>query len=254
MQMQFFDSDGVRIAYRDQGEGEPVLLIHGFASNSKVNWVDPGWMQTLTDAGYRAIAIDNRGHGESEKLYDQAAYGAPLMAEDARRLLEHLGIAQAHVLGYSMGARIGSFLAINHPDRVGSLVISGMGINLVRGVGGARPIAAALEADSPDAVKDDAARSFRLFADQTGSDRHALAACIRSSREPITADALAGASVPILIAVGTDDVVAGSASDLAALLDGAQVLDIPNRDHMRAVGDPVHKKGVLAFLAEQTGT
>ncbi|RIA55318.1 pimeloyl-ACP methyl ester carboxylesterase [Dichotomicrobium thermohalophilum] len=251
MQMQFFDSDGVQIAYRDEGAGEPVLLIHGFASNSKVNWVDPGWMQTLTDAGYRAIAIDNRGHGESEKLYDEAAYGAPLMAEDARRLLDHLGIAKAHVLGYSMGARIGSFLAINHPDRVKSLVISGMGINLVRGVGGAKPIAAALEADSPDEVKDDAARSFRLFADQTGSDRHALAACIRSSREPITAEALAGVSVPILIAVGTDDVVAGSASELAALLPGAQVLDIPKRDHMRAVGDPVHKKGVLEFLAEQ---
>jgi pimeloyl-ACP methyl ester carboxylesterase len=249
MTMQFFDSDGIQIAYRDEGAGEPVLLIHGFASNSKVNWVDPGWMQTLTEAGYRAIAIDNRGHGESEKLYDEAAYGAPLMAEDARRLLDHLGIARAHVLGYSMGARIGSFLAINHPDRVKSLVISGMGINLVRGVGGAKPIAAALEADSLDDVKDAAARSFRLFADQTGSDRHALAACIRSSREPITAEALAGAGVPTLIAVGTDDVVAGSASDLAALLPGAQVLDIPRRDHMRAVGDPVHKTGVLDFLA-----
>ncbi len=249
--MQFFDSDGVQVAYRDEGAGKPVLLIHGFASNSKVNWVDPGWMQTLTDAGYRAIAIDNRGHGESEKLYGEAAYGAPLMAEDARRLLDHLGIARSHVLGYSMGARIGAFLAINHPDRVKSLILSGMGINLVRGVGGAKPIAAALEADSPDDVKDDAARSFRLFADQTGSDRHALAACIRSSREPITAEALAGAGVPTLIAVGTDDVVAGSASELAALLPGAQVLDIPNRDHMRAVGDPAHKKGVLAFLATQ---
>jgi pimeloyl-ACP methyl ester carboxylesterase len=251
--MQFFESDDVKIAYRDEGTGEPVLLIHGFASNSKVNWVDPGWMQTLTDAGYRPIAIDNRGHGESEKLYDETAYGAPLMAEDARRLLDHLDIAKAHVLGYSMGARIGSFLAINHPDRVKSLIISGMGINLVRGVGGAKPIAAALEADSPDEVKDDAARSFRLFADQTGSDRHALAACIRSSREPIAGESLAGTGVPILIAVGTDDVVAGSASDLAALLPGAQVLDIPNRDHMRAVGDPVHKKGVVAFLAERTG-
>ncbi len=250
MPIQSFNSDGVQIAYRDEGEGEPVLLIHGFASNSSVNWVEPGWIKTLTDAGYRAIAIDNRGHGESEKLYDEEAYGAPVMAEDARRLLDHLGIKQTNVIGYSMGARIGSFLAINHPDRVKTLTISGMGINLVRGVGGAKPIAAALEADSVEDVKDDAARSFRLFADQTGSDRHALAACIRSSREPITAEALAGVSVPILIAVGTDDVVAGSASGLAALMPGAQVLDIPGRDHMRAVGDPVHKKGVLTFLAE----
>jgi len=253
MPMQSFDSDGVRIAYLDEGDGPPVLLIHGFASNSEVNWVGPGWVETLTKAGYRAIALDNRGHGESEKLYDEAAYGAPLMAEDARRLLDHLGIEKAHVLGYSMGARIGAFLTARHPERVASLVLSGMGINLVRGVGGAGPIAAALEAESVDEVTNDAARSFRIFADQTGSDRRALAACIRASREPVTAQALSATGVRILIAVGTEDVVAGSARELAELLPGAQVLDIPNRDHMRAVGDPVHKKGVLTFLSEQRG-
>lgn len=250
--MQSFDSDGVRIAFLDEGDGAPVLLIHGFASNSAVNWVGPGWVKTLTDAGYRAIALDNRGHGESDKLYDEAAYGAPLMAEDARRLLDHLGIGKAHVIGYSMGARIGAFLSARHPERVASLVLSGMGINLVRGVGGAGPIAAALEAESADQVTNDAARSFRIFADQTGSDRRALAACIRASREAITADALNATGVPMLIAVGTDDVVAGAASELAALLPGAQVLDIPGRDHMRAVGDPVHKNGVLDFLAAQS--
>jgi len=251
--MQFFESDGVKIAFRDEGTGPPVLLIHGFASNSQVNWVGPGWMKALAEAGYRAIALDNRGHGESEKLYDQSAYGAPLMAEDARRLLDHLEVETAHVMGYSMGARIGAFLTINHAKRVRSLVLSGMGINLVRGVGGAGPIAAALEADSVDEVTNDAARSFRLFADQTGSDRLALAACIRASREPITAEALNDAGVPMLIAVGTDDVVAGSAQELAAVLPGAEVLDIPGRDHMRAVGDPVHKKGVLAFLTAHPG-
>lgn len=249
MQMQSFDSDGVRIAYRDEGDGEPVLLIHGFASNSSVNWVGPSWFKTLTDAGYRVIALDNRGHGESEKLYDEADYGADIMAEDARRLLDHLGIGEAHVMGYSMGARIGAFLTARHPERVKSLVLSGMGVNLVRGVGGAGPIAAALEAESVDDVANDAARSFRVFADQTGSDRRALAACIRSSRKAITAEDLNAAGVPMLIAVGTDDVVAGSAAELAKLLPGAEVLDIPDRDHMRAVGDPVHKKGVLAFLA-----
>ncbi|MFP3920990.1 MAG: alpha/beta fold hydrolase [Dichotomicrobium sp.] len=247
--MQSFDSDGVRIAYRDEGDGEPVLLIHGFASNSSVNWVGPSWFKTLTDAGYRVIALDNRGHGESEKLYDEADYGADIMAEDARRLLDHLGIGEAHVMGYSMGARIGAFLTARHPERVKSLVLSGMGVNLVRGVGGAGPIAAALEAESVDDVANDAARSFRVFADQTGSDRRALAACIRSSRKAITAEDLNAAGVPMLIAVGTDDVVAGSAAELAKLLPGAEVLDIPDRDHMRAVGDPVHKKGVLAFLA-----
>ncbi len=108
--MQFFDSDGVRIAYIDfapaSGAGDPVLLVHGFASNHAVNWVNTMWVKTLTRAGYRVIALDNRGHGQSEKLYEPAAYTPAVMAEDARRLLDHLGIERADVMGYSMGARI----------------------------------------------------------------------------------------------------------------------------------------------------
>ena len=103
--MNSFSSNGIEIAYIDEGAGAPVLLIHGFASNVVTNWVDPGWVRTLVRAGYRVVAFDNRGHGRSEKLYDEAVYGAELMAEDARRLLDHLDIARADVMGYSMGAR-----------------------------------------------------------------------------------------------------------------------------------------------------
>ncbi len=246
--MQHFSSDGVDIAFIDEGDGEPVLLIHGFASNVATNWAGTSWIGALKDAGFRTIAFDNRGHGRSAKLYAPEDYGAPLMAEDARRLLDHLGLQAAHVIGYSMGARIGAFLAMRHEPRVRSLVLSGMGINLVHGVGGAGPIAAALEAERPEDVKSDAARSFRLFADQTGSDRRALAACIRSSRQPIAAAEIGALRIPVLVAVGTQDVVAGSARELAALIPTASVLDIPGRDHMRSVGDPVHKGGVIEFL------
>src|SRR5680860_632389 len=114
--MQSFDSDGVRIAYMDEGEGEPILLIHGFASNSEASWIVPQWVRTLTKAGRRVIAYDNRGHGQSEKLYEPDRYGAPEMAEDARRLLDHLGIERIDVLGYSMGARIAAFLVFAHPE------------------------------------------------------------------------------------------------------------------------------------------
>ncbi len=248
--MQSFTSDGVEIAYLDEGEGEAVLLIHGFASNATVNWVNTGWVETLKGAGRRVIAIDNRGHGNSAKLYDEAAYGAPLMAEDARRLLDHLGIASADVMGYSMGARIATFLAIAHPLRVRRLVIAGMGVNLVVGVGGTGPIAAALLAPSLEDITNDAARSFRVFAEQTGSDRRALAACIRSSRAKITPDMLAELNLPVLIAAGTEDVIAGPALALMPLIPGAQVLDIPGRDHMKAVGDRVYKDGVLKFFNE----
>lgn len=246
--MQFFQSDGVEIAYLDEGAGDPILLIHGFASNTNVNWVDTGWVRFLTSNGFRVISIDNRGHGQSQKLYDVEDYGAPLMAEDARRLLDHLGIGRADVMGYSMGARIAAFLALAHPDRVRSCIFGGLGINMVRGVAGTGPIAHALEADSIDQVTNPTARTFRAFAEQTKSDLKALAACIRASRSPLTAEDVGRISCPVLIAVGSDDVVGGSAEALADLIPGAEALVIQGRDHMKAVGDRRYKEGVLAFL------
>jgi pimeloyl-ACP methyl ester carboxylesterase len=249
--MKTFNSDGVSIAFLDEGAGDPILLIHGFASNVAVNWVSTGWVEALKRAGFRVVAFDNRGHGASEKLYDTAAYGALIMAQDARRLLDHLGIARADVMGYSMGARIAAFLTLAHPERVRSVIFAGLGINMVHGVGAPGPIAAALEAPSAADVKNDAARSFRLFADQTGSDRRALAACIRSSRDKIAAEELARIARPALVAVGTEDVIAGSGPELAALIPGAEALGITGRDHMKAVGDRVYKQGVLDFLSRR---
>ncbi len=249
--MPTFISDGVEIAYLDEGQGDPVLLIHGFASNKTVNWVDTGWVRELVRAGYRVIAVDNRGHGESAKLYDPALYSSPLMAEDAARLLDHLHIPKADVMGYSMGARITAFLSMKHPTRVRSAIFAGLGINMVRGLAGTGPIANALEAPSIDDVTNPTARTFRAFAEQTKSDLKALAACIRSARDPITAEALGKLQVPVLVAVGTLDVIGGSARELAALIPGGKALDMPDRDHMRAVGDRAYKDGVLAFLASR---
>ncbi len=249
--MRSFDSDGVEIAYFDEGEGEPILLIHGFASNAQVNWVYTGWVQSLKADGRRVVALDNRGHGQSAKPHDPSAYPAPVMAEDARRLLDRLGLGRADVMGYSMGARITAFLALNHPDRVRSAIFGGLGIGMIRGVGAPEPIAEALEAADPAAIADPVAQSFRAFADQTRSDRLALAACIRASRQTITPELAARISVPVLVAVGTKDSIAGSAAELAALIPGAEALDIPNRDHMLAVGDRTYKAGVLEFLRKR---
>jgi pimeloyl-ACP methyl ester carboxylesterase len=249
--MPQFKSDGLNLAYVDEGEGEPILLIHGFASNIAVNWRETSWIETLVADGRRVIALDNRGHGRSDKLYEPERYGAPAMAEDACRLLDHLGIERADVLGYSMGARIAVFLALRHPERVRSVVIAGMGINLVRGMVASGPLAKALEVPSIADVTNDTARSFRAFAEKTGSDLKALAACMRGPREKIDAERLAAIQVPTLVAVGSEDVIAGSGAELAALIPGARLLTIEGRDHMKAVSDPRFKQGVLDFLAQR---
>ena len=247
--MHKFNSGGVEIAYQTAGEGPPVLLIHGFASNARVNWWDTGWVKTLTEAGRRVITFDHRGHGASEKLYDPALYPAAEMAEDARRLLDHLEIAQADVMGYSMGARVSAFLAIAHPARVRRAVFAGLASRMITGVGGAEAIAAALEAPTRNDGLDINARAFRIFAEQTKSDLKALAACIRSSREKITVEELASLRVPVLVVAGEKDKVAGDVDTLVNAIPGAVGVTLPNRNHMNAVGDRGYKDAVLAFLA-----
>jgi len=246
--MQFFENDGLKLAFLDEGEGEPILLIHGFASSAFYNWIQPGWIQTLTGAGYRTIAIDNRGHGSSDKPHDRSVYTPTLMAADAAALLDHLDIPQAHVMGYSMGARISAFLALQHPERVHDLVFGGLGIGMVEGAGDWTPIAEALLADDPDEISHPRGRMFRMFADKTKSDKVALAACVITSKEEISEENMARITQPALVAVGTKDDIGGDPHRLAALMPRGEAIDVPNRDHMLAVGDKVFKQAVLGFL------
>ena len=246
--MEFFNHDGFDLAFIDSGAGEPVLLIHGFASSHQVNWVGPGWVKTLNDAGYRTVALDNRGHGASTKSYRPEDYTAKAMAGDAAALLDHLGIARAHVFGYSMGARITAFLALGWPEKVASVIFGGLGLNLVEGVGDWDPIASALLSADPASIPDARGRMFRAFADKTLSDRRALAACISTSRETITDAEAARIAVPALVAVGTLDDIGGSPDGLAALLPRGEAFAVEGRDHNLSVGDRTLKARVLEFL------
>jgi pimeloyl-ACP methyl ester carboxylesterase len=205
----------------------------------------------LTGAGRRVIGLDNRGHGESARLYDPEAYRIELMAADAQHLLDHLSIERADVMGYSMGARIAARLALIAPDHVRSLILGGMGAGLLTTMSDAPAIAEAMEAGSLAEVSDPTGRAFRQFAEQTKSDLKALAACMRAIRRPMSEEEVARITIPTLIAVGTRDLVAGSPHDLADLMSGAEVLEITGRDHMLAVGDRIFKQGVLKFLSER---
>ncbi|WP_081334784.1 alpha/beta fold hydrolase [Bradyrhizobium elkanii] len=249
--MPSFHHGDVEIAYIDEGAGEPIVLVHGFASSKNVNWIYPTWVSDLVKAGRRVIALDNRGHGESAKLYDAAQYEIATMAGDVIALMDHLGIAPADIMGYSLGSRMTAILARENPDRVRSAILGGIGIGLIEGGGPGETVALALEAPALDDVTDPVGRTFRAFADQTRSDRRALAACLRGSRRLMTREEAAGIRVPVLIAVGSKDEIAGSASALGRIIPGSKVLDIPNRDHMRAVGDKVYKTGVIDFLSRR---
>ena len=245
---QFF-SDGIAIAYEVHGEGRPILLIHGFGSSGKVNWIDTGWVETLLEAGYQPITFDNRGHGASRKLYDAGLYFAHDMALDALHLMDHLGIERLPVIGYSMGARIAAFLALRHPERVSAAVFGGMGGNLISGLEDSEEIISALTAESLDHVTGRTGRQFRIFADHNKADRAALAACMVNSREPMSERDVRRIEVPVLVAVGENDEMAGSPGALATLLPHGEAFVIPRRDHMRATGDREFKRAALEFLS-----
>jgi len=253
--MQFFHSHGVQLAFVDlipeQMKGGTIFLIHGFASSHRINWVDTSWTQYLLDAGFRVVALDNRGHGKSEKLYEPEAYTPMIMAKDVIALMDHLNIQRADIMGYSMGARITAVLACHYPERVRSALLGGLGIHLVEGNGLPPGIAEALEAPSLEEVTGVVPRMFRAFADRTGSDRRALAACMRGSRQGVTREEVQDIKLPVHIAVGTKDDIAGDPHALAALISHAVAFDIVGRDHNLAVGDRTHKDAVLRFLRER---
>jgi pimeloyl-ACP methyl ester carboxylesterase len=249
--MPSFKNGAVEIAYLDEGEGDPIILVHGFASSKNVNWVYPAWVSELKKDGRRAIALDLRGHGESSKLFDPDEYSIEIMADETLALMDHLKIDRVDMMGYSMGGRITAWLARHRPTRLRAAILGGIGIGLIEGGGPGENVAEALEAPSLNDVTDPVGRTFRAFADQTRSDRRALAACLRGSRRLMTEQEAAGITVPVLIAVGTTDQIAGSADELGMIIPGSQVLNIPNRDHMRAVGDKVYKAGVLEFLSRR---
>ena len=195
--------------------GEPILLIHGFASSHAVNWVFPLWVKALTAAGRQVITYDVRGHGRSEKLYDPTAYTNNKLAREALALMDHLGLGRIDVMGYSMGARIAAFLQRMAPERVRSLIFGGLGHSLVEGGTLPMGIADAMDAPALESLTDPNQRLFRAFADATKSDRRALAACIRGARQLMPADEVAEITCPTLIAVGTHDDIAGDPDALA---------------------------------------
>jgi len=241
----------LNLAYEVLGEGPPIVLIHGFASNRQTNWRGPNWYDTLTKAGRQVIALDVRGHGASDKPHVPEAYDEGELAADVIRLLDHLGHAQTDVMGYSMGGFITLRVLHDAPDRVRRAIVAGVGENYYgRGQLESGAIAAGLRARDVAEVVEPMPRMFRVFAEQGKNDLEALALCMTRQRHSFTAEEFAGLSVPMLIVVGEKDKVTGPPGALAEALPHARVVIVPGRDHMSSVGDKVFKAAALAFLNE----
>lgn len=246
--MDYFESDGLRLAYRVVGEGAPIVLVHGFASTHEVNWVATGWSRALVDAGRRVIMADGRGHGASDRPHDEADYTLEAMAGDVVALMDHLGEPGADLMGYSMGGMVSLVAASMWPERFDRVIAAGVGERLLDRNKSSREVVEALLTDDPASIRSPAAKLFRTFADQNKQDRIALAACFEAVRADFPVETLSRITRPVLIVAGEADDQAGPAAPLGARIPGGRSFTVPKRDHMRAVGDRAYKEAVLKFL------
>ncbi len=243
-----FDSGGVPIHYEVFGAGRPIILLHGFTASLLLNWVATGWVEELT-AIRQVVGLDARGHGQSGKPHDPAAYAGDAMPDDVIGLMDHLGIERADLMGYSMGAAISLHLLAHHQERFTSVVLAGVG-EFARdaSISDGSLRADAMLTDDPDSIADPTAKGFRVLAEALGNDLEALAAYSLSSRDAVSDEALAAVEVPVLIVNGADDDLVGSPDALAAAIPTAELVKIPGTDHLTTVADPRYKQAVVDFL------
>ena len=242
--------DGVGIDYEEAGAGPAVLLLHGFASNARTNWLRPGIVDALVANGLRAVFYDARGHGRSDAPHDVGAYAGHAMAADAAGLADHLGLEAFALLGYSMGSHVAAWLAAEDA-RVRRVVLGGIGTRLLLRGPGERPypaeeIARALEADRPPSDAGPTPLAFRAFADATRSDRLALAALERA-RAIEGAPDLGLLSVPVLVVAGEADTLIGDPAAVAEAVPEGRLVRVPG-DHLSAVLQPGFAAAVVDFL------
>jgi pimeloyl-ACP methyl ester carboxylesterase len=259
---QFFDSAGVKIHYQVWGDGDPVVLVHGFTASIDVNWVRPGIVAVLAK-DFRVIALDARGHGKSDKPHDPGAYGDE-MVMDVVRLLDHLHIEKAHVVGYSMGGFITLKLVSMHPERLLSATLGGAGWRAPGEASGVTGLAESLESGngiaplmialtpqgqptpSPEQIN---AINQMLMAT---NDAKALAAVIRGIGElEVPESEIKAIDVPMLAVIGEIDPLRAGVEALDRLEPELEVVVLPGKDHATAIADPALAQSVHAFVVKQ---
>ncbi|MGD9647568.1 MAG: alpha/beta fold hydrolase [Pirellulales bacterium] len=265
---QFFDSDGVKIHFIEQGQGEPVVLIHGFTANIQLQWVSSGVMPALAKE-YHVIALDNRGHGRSGKPHDPAAYGVN-MVEDAIRLLDHLKIERAHFVGYSMGGFITNKLLSLYPDRVITATLGGAGWSregdarfeimnqLADSLDAGTGIAPLLKFLTPEGTPPPSDEQIKTYNQMVLllNDPKALAAVVRGMKNlMIPEEKILANERPVLALIGSKDPLKAGVDELQQVkMPHLTVEVIEGADHMDAFGRPEFREGLAKFLDEHRAT
>ena len=255
--MPYFTNDGIKIHYEIEGEGLPVVMIHGFASSLEGNWKQTNWVDFLKDE-YQLILIDCRGHGKSDKPTDPAYYG-PKMIDDMIKLLEYLSIKKANFFGYSMGSRLTFNILLSNPQLVKCAILGGFVLSIpneteqVVSERRTLQIIEALRAKSKDQIKNPVALRFRVFAESNNANLNALAAIMGSGLQVQEKPAqlkerIKKIKVPVMTVVGSDDFIQGDKTLVAQLIPDACHFQIQGKDHLTVVPDPKFKMIVKAFL------
>ncbi len=258
---KFFDSNDVRIHFNDHGAGEPVILVHGMFDNAVV-WDTLGVTDALTDAGFRVIALDMRGYGESGKPHDPAKYGLE-MSHDIARLLDHLNINKVHVVGYSQGSLVANRFRAKHPGRLLTAILSGGGALNQESVWVSRASEfadAVLKGDlgpmvrlhTPPGQQPPTQEQLDAMYQQISSqnDMQAVAATIRAQGFADSVDELRTNKVPTLALIGEADPTKKDVDAMVGVMSNLEVVVIPGADHGATLQDPMFLEETLKFLAK----
>ena len=253
--MPTVQSDGVAIHYEVIGEGQPIVLVHGFSSSFDRDWRRSGWVDFLVGEGRQVIGLDCRGHGLSGKPHSPESYAGNQIPDDVLAVMDAVGVDRADIMGYSMGGLVTLNLVSRHAERFTSAVVTGTGLP--------RPVfdpqrraalAEALEAGDPATISDPTALRFRQSVERRDNDLLALAAFQRSERTQTDQAALRRLNLPLLVVVGEKEEVLASARQLAAAVAGAELVTLAGKDHQSAMAARSFKQAVGRFLQTRQGT
>lgn len=244
--MPYFRNDDLSLHYVEMGSGAPLILLHGFGMSARSCWIDTGVAERLASAGHRLFVLDARGHGDSDKPTDPAAYDADRMMGDVLALMDQAGLEQAGFVGHSMGGRTVLNILSEQGGRGRASVVVSNGGNVFQS-----PQTAAMAeafATGETAHLPGPLAGFVTMLMDLGNDGAALAAYCRNPRPALTKDYLAAIAAPVRVVCGDEDPIVGDPGLLRDALPGGDLVMVAGCEHTDLLASPVFQSAALEWL------